>query len=153
MNFTSKQDINAPAEHVFSQLADFDFYESYAMRLGAQVERLEYYSEPQPGMSWNIKGHIRGKERDLELTLDTYRPIDTLAYVCTSNSLSAVINFNIIPLSKTETRMKISVNVQAKGLSARVALQSAKLAKKTLDRKFNSRMHDFANKIGEKYHG
>jgi hypothetical protein len=153
MNFKSKQDINAPAEHVFNQLADFDFYESYAMRLGAQVERMGYYSEPQPGMCWNIKGHIRGKERDIELTLDTYRPIETLSYVCTSNALNAMISFNTIPLSKTETRMKIAVNIRARSLSARIALQSAKLAKKTLNRKFHARMHDFANRIGEKYRG
>mgnify|MGYP001036338347 CR=1 FL=1 len=153
MNFLSKQDVKAPADHVFEQLADFDFYESYAMRLGAQVMRQDSFSQPQPGMSWNIKGHVRGKDRNVELTLDSYSPSETLSYICTSKSLNAIINFNVIPLSKTETRIKVMVDVQPKGLSARVAMQSARLAKKSLDKKFDARMHDFANKISEKYHG
>lgn len=151
MEFVSKQNINAPTVHVFQQLADFDFYESYAMRVGAQVERLDTFSQPQPGMCWNIKGNFRGKDRDLALTLDSYTPSETLSYVCQAKSFNADVKFYVIPLSHTETRLKTVVNIQAKGLSAKVALQSAKLAKKTLDRKFDAKMHDFANKIGEKY--
>lgn len=153
MNFISKQDIHAPAAHVFQQLADFDFYESYAMRLGAQVERQDNFTHPQPGMCWSIKGYLRGKDRNMELTLDSFSPTEELSYICTSKSLNATINFDVIPLNRTETRMKVVVDVQAKGLSARVALQSARLAKKSLDRKFDTRMRDFAAKIGEKYQG
>ncbi len=152
MNFTSKQDVIAPAEHVFRQLTDFDFYESYAMRLGAHVERLDEYDRPQPGMCWNISGVFRGKHRNVELRLDEYNPVEALSYICKANSLDAIINFSVIPLSKTETRLKSSIDVHAKGLSARVALQSARLAKKTLDRKFDSRMHDFAKNIEDKYY-
>ncbi|KAB7613396.1 SRPBCC family protein [Amylibacter sp. SFDW26] len=152
MNFTSKQDIIAPAEHVFLQLADFDFYESYAMRLGAQVERIDNYEHPQPGMCWNISGVLRGKARNVELTLDSYNPVESLSYLCVSNSLDAIVGFTVIPLSKKETRLKASIDIQAKGLSARVALQSARLAKKTLDRKFDGRIHDFAKKIEDKYY-
>ena len=153
MDFVSKQDIKAPAAHVFQQLADFEFYESYAMRVGAQVERLDVFTQPQPGMCWNIKGHFRGKDRNMELTLDNYYPPDTLSYICTTKSLNAAISFDVIPLNRLETRLQIMIDIQAKGLSARVVMQSAKLAKKTLDRKFDARMRDFANKIGEKYHG
>jgi uncharacterized protein YndB with AHSA1/START domain len=153
MNFENKQDINAPVEHVFQQLSDFDFFESYAMRLGAQVERMDVFTQPQPGMCWAVKGHFRGKDRDLELTLDSYYPPEALSYFCTTKSLNAVISLDIIPLSRTESRMKVIVDVIAKGLSARIAMQSAKLAKKSLDRKFNARMHEFANIIGEKYNG
>ena len=152
MNFTSKQDIIAPADHVFRQLADFDFYESYAMRLGAQVERKDNYSRPQPGMCWNISGVLRGTARNVEITLDSYNPVESLSYICTSSSLDAVVAFTVIPLSKKETRLNASIDVQAKGLSARVALQSARLAKKTLDRKFGGRIHHFAKKIEDKYY-
>ncbi|MBL4751633.1 MAG: SRPBCC family protein [Amylibacter sp.] len=153
MDFESKQDIKASADHVFAQLADFDFYESYAMRVGAQVERQDNFTQPQAGMRWNVKGHFRGKDRTVELTLDSYRPSDTISYICKAKSLDAVVKFDVIPLSHTETRLRAIVTVQAKGLSARIALQSAKLAKKTLDRKFDTRMRDFANKIGEKCRG
>ncbi len=152
MNFTSKQDIIAPADHVFRQLTDFDFYESYAMRLGAQVERMDNFEQPQPGMCWSISGVLRGKARNVELTLDTYKPVESLSYLCVSNSLDATISFTVIPLSKNETRLKASIDIEAKGLSARVALQSARLAKKTLNRKFDTRMHDFAKKIEDKYY-
>jgi len=151
MRFTSKQDIIAPANFVFQQLADFDFYESYAMRMGAQVERRDQYFEPQQGMCWSIKGHFRGKDRALELTLNSYKPVDSLSYICTSKSLNAVIDLDVIPLSRTQTRLKVMIDIQARGLAARVALQSAKLAKKSLDRKFDTHMRDIANNISGKY--
>ncbi|MFK5997062.1 MAG: SRPBCC family protein [Rhodobacterales bacterium] len=153
MKFTSIQDIIAPADFVFQQLADFDFYESYAMRMGAQVERQDHYREPQPGMCWSIKGHFRGKDRALELTLDRYSPSDTLSYICTTKSLNALINLGVIPLSRTETRLQVVIDIQAKSLAARVALQSAKLAKKSLDRKFDTHMRNISNNIGGKYNG
>ncbi len=151
MNFENKKDINAPVEHVFEQLSDFDFFESYAMRLGAQVERIDVFTQPQPGMCWAAKGHFRGKDRNLELTLDSYYPPEALSYYCTTKSFNAVIRLGITPLSRTESRMKVIVDVIAKGLSARIAMQSAKIAKKSLDHKFDARMLEFANIIGEKY--
>jgi len=153
MDFVTKQDINAPAEFVFAQLIDFDFFESFAMRIGAQVSRQDKFTVPQIGMCWQVSGKIRGKQREVDVTLDSYQPTDSLSYQCSSNALDATISMETIPLSRTETRLKVTVGVQPKGLSARLALQSAKLAKRSLDRKFDNRMREFANKISEKYRG
>ncbi len=151
MRFTSKQEITAPAAFVFQQLADFEFYETYALRMGAQVERKDDYHLPQPGMCWSIKGHFRGKDRALDLTLDSYNPSDSLSYIGSAKTMNAEIKLDVIRVSSTQTRLEIIIDVQAKGLAARVTLQSAKLAKKSMDRKFDAHMRDIATNISGKY--
>ncbi len=44
MQFSSVQDVNAPLDFVFQQLSDFESYESYALRTGADVDLRRYLS-------------------------------------------------------------------------------------------------------------
>lgn len=152
MHFTSKQDINAPIDYVFQHLTNFELYEAHGMRVGATIERLDTFTQIQPGMCWHISGYYRGKKRNVELTLDTYEPVETLKYTCVSKPVDALIELHLTPLSRSETRIKIDIAVKAKQLSARVILQSARIAKNTLDRKFDTRMRNLANKLSEKYY-
>ena len=71
MQFTSVQDINAPLEHVFEQISDFDSYEAYAMRIGATVERRDQLVQKQAGMCWHFRGELRGKDREIDIELPT----------------------------------------------------------------------------------
>ena len=50
MQFSSVQDVNAPLDFVFQQLSDFESYESYALRTGADVDREDALAEKATGM-------------------------------------------------------------------------------------------------------
>lgn len=45
MQFSSVQDVNAPLDFVFQQMSDFESYESYGLRTGADVERADTLTE------------------------------------------------------------------------------------------------------------
>ena len=62
MQFSSVQDVNAPLDFVFEQLTDFDSYESYALRVGADIERLDSLSQKGKGMCWHVEGDFRGEK-------------------------------------------------------------------------------------------
>ncbi len=147
MRFTSVQDINAPLDHVFEQISDFDSYEAYAMRVGAQVERTDNLPGKQAGLAWNFQGEMRGKMRDVDIDLLEYTPNRYLKFNCISSGVAALIEMETIALTPKQARLKVSVEISARSISARLLLQSAKLAKNSLKRKFNHRVWTYANHI------
>ena len=60
-------------------------------------------------------------------------------------------DFEAMALTRKQSRIKMSVNVAPKSISARLVLQSAKLARGSLNKKFNHRFWTFANYIENNY--
>lgn len=147
MQFTRVQDINAPLDHVFEQISDFDSYEAYAMRTGAQIERTDSLDAKGPGMGWNYQGELRGKMRDIDIELIEYTPSKQLKFNCISSGVNVVIEMKTLSLTKKQTRLKVVVDIKARSISARLILQSAKLARNSLKRKFNHRIWTYAGYI------
>ena len=151
MQFTSVQDINAPLDFVFTQLSDFESFEAYAMRVGAQVERRDNLTQPDAGLKWNFVGEVRGKTRTIDIELTRYeRPTD-LAFLCTSAGVLVVIEIGVMALTRKQTRIKISSDFKPQSISARLVMQSARLAKNSLNRKFNHRVWEFSNYVEANY--
>ncbi len=147
MQFTSVQDINAPLEHVFAQISDFDSYEAYAMRIGATVERTDQLTQKQAGMCWHFSGELRGKNREIDIELEEYSQPKEIKLNFVSAGIGAVAVFHVMALTKNQTRMKVTVDMKARSISARLVMQSAKLAKNSLKRKFNHKVWTYANYI------
>ncbi len=78
MQFSSVQDVNAPLDFVFQKLSDFESYESYALRTGADVDREDSLVEKATGMTWNVSGDLRGKRRKVRIELTKCRPDNLL---------------------------------------------------------------------------
>jgi hypothetical protein len=151
MQFTSVQDVNAPLDFVFQQLSDFDSYESYAMRVGADVKRLDKLSEKNAGMCWQIKGDFRGKNREMAVDLEEYRPDNLLRFLVKMSGLEAAVVLESMALTRKQSRIKVTTLLKPKTISARLIVQSAKLAKNSMNRKFNHRFWTFANHIENNY--
>jgi len=151
MQFTSVQDINAPLEFVFLQLSDFESYEAYAMRIGAQIERRDELTTTKAGMIWNFVGELRGKMRDIDIELTTFSRPSDLAFHCTSSGIKADIKIRAMPLTKKQTRIKIATDIRPRSIPARLIMQSARLAKNSLNRKYNHRIWEYASHIEANY--
>ncbi|MCP5087844.1 MAG: SRPBCC family protein [Rhodobacteraceae bacterium] len=151
MQFSSVQDINAPLDFAFAQISDFNAFEAYAMRTGAQVERKDSLTDVGPGLIWNFIGEIRGKVRDVDIELTGYRPPKKLEFQCRSPGIDGNIHIRALSLTRRQTRMKMVVDIQPLSIPARLVMQSARLAKKSLNRKFNHRVWEFANYIEGNY--
>ncbi len=66
MKFTTREDIEAPIEHVFAAVTDFDGFERQALRRGAEVTRKDTMGKPGVGSEWNLKFTFRGKRREVD---------------------------------------------------------------------------------------
>lgn len=72
MNFSAREDIEAPIEFVFGRVSDFEALERRALRRGAEVERTDKLSEPGPGMGWRMAFTLRGKRRKMKVEMVSY---------------------------------------------------------------------------------
>ena len=57
----------------------------------------------------------------------------------------------LLALSRNRTRLSVTIDLTPKSLSARLLLQSLKLAKNNLTRKFKLRVSEFAEVIEDSY--
>lgn len=146
MKFSAREDIEAPIDHVFRNVSDFAAYERQALRRGADVRRVDSAEPPQAGSAWDVTFAYRGKERKLRGTL-TRVDQHGIQLDTTSSGIDGVTQIELVPLSPARTRLAVSIDMKAKSLSARLLLQSLKLAKSSLSGRFKKRVAEFAEEI------
>lgn len=147
MKFSTREDIAAPAEFVFDQLADFAGFERAALRRGISLKRLDTRTTPGAGMSWDIGFRFRGKARQMITDIRRFERPELLEYAGVSPSFEMTLLLNTVTLSKTRTRLHVELELRPRTLGARLLVQSAKLARANLTRKFAERVKGFAQDI------
>lgn len=151
MKFSTREDINAPIEHVFAHVSDFKLYERAAMRRGAQVKRLDNLDVKAPGMTWQADFDFRGKKRSLEVKLEDIETPTNMDFVATSGGMNGTCEVELIALSPNKTRLKLGVELKPQTLSARLLVQSLKLAKGNVEKRMQARMGEFAEDVKTSY--
>ncbi len=150
MQFSSKEDIDAPIEAVFAAISDFEMFERSVIRRGIEVERVDDTAAVAPGLAWNAAFDLRGKRRKLHLTLSRYESPEGVEFESESAGLTGLMSVDLVALSPRRTRMAITLNLAPKTLSARLFLQSLKLAKGNLTKRFKLKVADFAKSVEDR---
>ncbi|KIN74027.1 SRPBCC family protein [Sulfitobacter guttiformis] len=151
MKFSTKEDIEAPIADVFEMLCDFETFERSAMRRGADVQRTDTKSQPGVGMGWRGAFNLRGKRRQVDIELITFDKPNEMVFECRSTGLVTMISTELVALSKNRTRIMMSLDIKPLNLSARLLVQSLKLAKTSLTKKFKLRTAEFVKSLEERH--
>jgi len=151
MKFESKEDIDAPIQQVFEMLTDFDGFERAALRRGAEVQRVDELEEIGPGVAWDLSFMMRGKLRNIRLTLSEYDPPNGMLFIGGGQGLEGQLVLELVALSRTRTRMTLAIELSPTTLAARLVLQSLKLGRSKNQSKFHLPVADFANELKERY--
>lgn len=151
MKFSAKEDIEAPIEDVFEMLSDFESFERSAMRRGAEVRRISDLPDPGIGMTWDVAFSLRGKRRQMTLVTTDFDKPNRIKVDATSPSLSSVFEMELVALSRGRTRVAVELDLKPKNLSARLLVQSLKLAKANLTKKFKLRVAEYSKEMEERY--
>ncbi|MEQ9260365.1 MAG: SRPBCC family protein [Roseovarius sp.] len=151
MKFETKMDIEAPIGFVFEEITNFKALERAAMRRGAEVQRVDSLEAPGVGMAWDAHFKLRGKERDVQMEISEYDPPNGLTVSSRSPSMGGTMVVELVPLSKIRTRVSMTVTLAPKNLSAKLLVQSMKLAKKNLMKRLDERMEGYATEIAARY--
>ncbi|MEM7519888.1 MAG: SRPBCC family protein [Pseudomonadota bacterium] len=151
MKFSTNEDIDAPIDAVFEMFCDFEAFERSAMRRGAEVQRVDSLTKPGVGMVWRAAFKLRGKPRQLELEVVTFDPPNEIRLEGVSPGVMTQTKFDLIALSRSRTRVHVALEVKPVTLSARLLIQSLKLAKSSLGRKFKLRVSEYARLMEERH--
>lgn len=151
MKLTGRKDIAASAEFVFSALTDFDSWERFAMRRGVDVSRTDTRTSPGPGMSWLVRFAFRGKSREAKIELVQIGPGSNLKVRGQSTNLEGDCHIEVIEMAAKRCRLHLSLDTRARTLGARLFLQSLRLAKGRVDKRFNTRMEALAAELEARY--
>lgn len=147
MKFSTRADIEAPIDFVFDRVTDFAGYERAALRRGAQVQRVDASSAARVGARWEASFVYRGRKRDLNVTVTELDPPHALKAASTMSGIEGATEVELVPLSRQRTRLVFAQELKPTSLAARLMIQSLKLAKGTLDKRFKERVRDYAADI------
>lgn len=151
MRLTTRQDIEAPLDFVYAQMADFAQFERMAMRRGAEVERSDKLEQDGPGMGWRVKFPFRGKTRKLNLRLADAQPGSFLALGVEGQAISGDARVELMALSPRRTRLTIAGDVRPKTLAARLLLQSMRLARGRVQKRIDGAAGKLAALIEDRF--
>lgn len=151
MQFTAREDIAAPLGHVFARVTDFAAFERAALRRGAEVRRLDSRTTSGAGMAWHARFSLRGRQREIETELTGYDPPNGIAVEMRSPALEGALMVDLVALSRERTRLTVSLTVKPRTLAARLMLQSLKLARGNIARRFRGRIAHFAQEIEDRF--
>lgn len=151
MEFTSKEDIEAPIEHVFAEITDFQRFERAALRRGADVQRTDSLKAPGVGMSWRAKFKLRGRMRDLAVRLSDYDPPNGIKVEAEATTLEGRMTVELIALSRVRTRLTVDLTLEPRTLAGRLIVQSLKLARGNMSKRFRLRVAEYAMDVEERY--
>lgn len=150
MKFTGKTDIEATLNATFAQFADFESFERFGLQSGADIRRKDDLTAPGPGMMWDLRMEYRGKPRRLDVELVDYDPPNNLNFTASSDAVNATILVELVPLSNRQTRAAVTLDVTPKSLAAKLAVQTARLTKGALNKKFKNRLNRFGKSLEDR---
>lgn len=153
MKLKTREDIAADIEYVFASVSDFDGLERAALRRGADVVRTDTLSAPGVGMSWTARFPFRNREREADMKLTAYDPPNGLVLFSKISGIEAEVRVDLVALSPQRTRLNLELELKPRSIPARLLLQSMKLARTNLVRKFHRRVADYAQSIEDRARG
>ncbi len=151
MELSTREDIDAPIDWVWARVTDDVAFERIALRRGAEVQRQDKGSGFIEGASWVMSFRYRGRDRQLEAKVDRVDGPSTWSVTTLSGGIDGVTKLELVAMSKTRTRIILETRLSARTLSARLLLQSLKLAKSGVLKRFRDRVAAFADDLEKRY--
>lgn len=147
MKLSSREDIEAPIDEVFKAVTDFDRFERQILRRGVDIARDESSAPTEVGAKWQARFDWRGRSHNVDAELVSIEPDNGFAIQSKSGGVECMGVVDLVALSKSRTRLFVSLDLRPTTISSRLFIQSMRLAKSSISRKFKARVADFATRI------
>jgi len=151
MKFSAREDIEATMDQVFAAVSDFEGHERSALRRGVEVSAYSMQHKGEACRAWDLGFRYRGKPREATMILETCDEPNLIGAIFNIGGLEGIANVELMALSRTRTRLTVAVEVSPKTLSAKLLVQSMKLAKTGLTQRFKQRVGKMAQEIEDRH--
>lgn len=151
MKLTAKTDLEVPAAFVFATLVDHPSWERDAVRNGAEVERPPGTPASGLGAAWRLRGQFRGKARKVLLTITELVENQRVVLSLDGPTIEGSSRFEVTVLSPRRSRLRVDVEFRPKTLSARLFINTMRLAKGRVQAKFETRLGQIGGRIKDRY--
>ena len=129
MKFKVSEDVDAPADLVWARFTEFQGIEDDVRGRGADLARVGNWQPPVVGAAWRGAVKVRGRSRPLTSEIATLDAPDRVDIRTTVGGMDAVYEMTFLSLRPDMTRVQAMLDLSANTLSARLALQTLKLAR------------------------
>ncbi|CTQ33716.1 SRPBCC family protein [Jannaschia rubra] len=146
MKFVATEDISAPIDRVWSRVSDIEGFE---MRLRSRVDGLTRTppGPPAEGTTWTGRADVMGKKREMKVVLGQMQAPARLEAEAATDGMAVTLDVELAELGPRLTRMTVTTEARARSLTARLMLQSAKMARQSMAKRYRTRVADFAAKV------
>ncbi|MGR3539838.1 MAG: SRPBCC family protein [Hasllibacter sp.] len=151
MKFSDREDVEAPIDWVWRRVTDFDAHERTALRRGAEIERIDGGPAGAPGMAWRIGYEFRGRPRDTELRLVEVDAPNRMRLLSETGGIEGDVTVDLVALAPHRTRVAMAIELTPSTIPARLLVQSLRLAKAQLNRRFKDRMQSWAQDMSRRH--
>ena len=150
MKFSSREDIEVPIAQVWAIATDYDAFERAARRRGAEVQR----TDTGTGMpSWSAAFNFKGKRRVLAIRQTRAEAPHLMVFEGEGKLLAGTVQIEMLELGPRRTRMTVTSEVRPLTLAARLFLQSVKLARARVVKRYQSGIAKLATMIEARARG
>lgn len=144
MKFSSRQEVAAPQAVLFSALTDFSRFERLARDHDVEMRRAGPVQEPGLGMSFVVRGVYRGRQRSLRSEISVFEPDGALGLDAETGGLFCHARVDLAEMTRLRTRMTVGLDLRPASFAGRLLVQSLKLGKPALARRFETRAAQLA---------
>lgn len=150
MKLSARKDIDAPVADVFDICTDTATWERAALRRGVEIERKDTLSSFAPGMHWAIGFLWREKRRAAEVKLLSAERPTSMKFHAFGSLMDVMIEAEFVALSVRKSRIILRTEIKPRNLSARVIVQSLKLARGRIEAKYEAKLGQLAQELEQK---
>jgi len=112
-----------------------------------EIERERDTAQPVVGMAWKARFEMRGRSREARVELVHLDRPNTMRFDAIGKGVDGSFFIDLLPLSPRSTRISVVLDIEPKTLSARLLIQSMKLAKTNLAKRFRKKVREFAKTL------
>ncbi|GIT89762.1 hypothetical protein JANAI62_07530 [Jannaschia pagri] len=147
MKFVATEEIAAPMDVVWRRVTDFDGFEARISARAGSVTRTPQ-GPVTPATTWVGQVEFNGKTRKANVSiLSLDAPGHHLEMEAQTNGMAITVDVALVTVSATRTRMTVTTDAKARTLAARLILQSAKLGRQVLAKRYKTRIATFARNV------
>ena len=151
MKFVASEDIAAPADAVLAAVTDFDRWERMVGRRAKDLARRPP-GPVRPGTRWEARAKLRGKMRDVAVEMADLKlgGADATSTVCVdggTDGMQVTVEAVVEPLGAGLTRLTVTSELKAKSLGTRILMQSLKLARGQMAKRYRQGVATFASHV------